>query len=426
MVHRWADQATSDNNLRPFSAGLSGLRRTLLSPERLSLAALSLSGTATVVSVALPAVQRGFLAACVVSATLGAALGSFSIDTFLLSRPSGWVLYRGARWILALLAGSLAVSAAAAAALTAVAGVGSYPVSVTGAMALTIFNASAALSLRRRQFGFVYSMRAAGGALLIVGYGALYLRADRDGIRWALLWLAAQCIVAAIVGAEVLRRALARRAAGPPEPEPEPPPGAAGTRRGDLAAMTRLHVGVCAQLLTFRLDQVLLARYAGAAPLGVYALAVSALEFAQAGAVVTAQRILADRSPRKGADRVGPVLRAALPVAVLAVLGLAALGVLVPGYRPAWPLGLLLLPGCMAVAVGKIWSANVLKQRGERATTVVALQTLAVAVPGYLMMIPFAGAAGAAVVSSVVYALHALWSRARLRDVPAHLATGVA
>jgi hypothetical protein len=169
------------------------------------------------------------------------------------------------------------------------------------------------------------------------------------------------------------------------------------------------------------------ARFAGAGPLGVYALAVSALEFAQAGAVVTAQRILADRAPRTGAVKVGPVLRAALPVALLAVLGLSVIGVLVPGYRQAWLLGLLLLPGCLAVSTGKAWSADLLKQRGEQATTSVALRTVAVAVPGYLLLVFWFGAVGAAVTSSVAYALHALWSRLRLRPpAPAQLVTGVA
>jgi hypothetical protein len=413
--------------LRPARGHLfARVSRILFAPERLSLAALALSGVATVISVALPATERGFLSASVVSATLGAALGSFSIDTFLLSRPSGWVLYRGWRWVLILVASSVALSALAAAVLTTIAGIGSYPVSTGGAAALTVFNAAAALSMRLKRFGFVYGMRAAGGAVLLVGYGALYLGTDRVGARWAGLWLAAQVIIAIAVGAEVLRRALALRDR-PREPEPVPPPGAAGTRRGDLAATARLHTGICAQMLTFRLDQVLLARFAGAGPLGVYALAVSALEFAQAGAVVTAQRILADRAPRSGAEKVGPVLRAALPVALLAVLGLVVVGVLVPGYRQAWLLGLLLLPGCLAVSMGKAWSADLLKQRGEQATTSVALRTVAVAVPGYLLLVFWFGAVGAAITSSVAYALHALWSRLRLRQpAPAHLVTGVA
>ena len=87
------------------------LARPKPSAERLYMAALSLSGLAALVSVALPAPQRGVLVACVVAATLGAALGSFSVDTFLLSRPAGWVVHRGRWWVLALLGGCVVLSA---------------------------------------------------------------------------------------------------------------------------------------------------------------------------------------------------------------------------------------------------------------------------------------------------------------------------
>jgi O-antigen/teichoic acid export membrane protein len=111
-----------------------------------------------------------------------------------------------------------------------------------------------------------------------------------------------------------------------------------------------------------------------------------------------------------------PVLKAALPIAVAAVAGLAVVGWLVPPYRRAWVLGLLLLPGCLAVSVGKAWSASLLKLRGERTTTIVAIQTLAVSVPCYFVLVPWIGATGAALASSFVYAVQAIGSRLRLRD----------
>jgi hypothetical protein len=382
-----------------------------LSPERLYLGALSLSGAAALVSVGLPATQRGVLAACIVSATLGAALGSFSIDTFLLSRPAGWVFNRGRWWVLALAAGSIAGSAVIAAAITATAGVGSYLVAMSGAAALTVFNACSGLALRLKRFVFVYAMRAAGGGVLIAGYLLLYVRGDLDGTTWSTMWLAAQSLAAMAVGVAVLIRAW-RFGAGPTGEHAERP---ARGYRSDLSAMVKLHVGICAQMLTFRLDQVLLARWAGTGPLGVYALAVAALEFAQSGAVVTAQRILADRAAEVGPGKVTPVVKAALTMALLAVVALAVLGRLVPDYRGAWLLGLLLLPGCLAVAAGKAWSASLLKQRGEQATSIVALVTLAVAVPAYLLGVSRAGAVGAALASSFVYAIHAFGSRLGLR-----------
>jgi hypothetical protein len=388
------------------------LTRTLASPERLYMSALALSGVAAVWSVALPAAQRGYLVACIVGGTLGAAIGSFSIDTFLLSRPEGWVLDRGRWWVLCLLAGSVGLAAAGAAAITAIAGIGSYPIAMSGAAALTVFNASAALSLRLQRFGFVYRTRAAGGLALVGGYAWLYARGDLDGARWSVAWLAAQALAASVVAADVLRRA--RGFGVVPQADPRPGTDRRAYRK-DLGALGRLHVGICAQMLTFRLDQVLLARYAGAGPLGVYALAVAAVEFAQAGAVVKAQRILARREPVNGTDSVAPVVKAALPVAVLAVGALAVLGMLAPEYRDAWLLGALLLPGAIAVSVGKTWSATLLKRRGERATTNVALLALAVAVPCYLVLVTFVGAVGAAIASSFVYTMHALGSRLSLR-----------
>jgi O-antigen/teichoic acid export membrane protein len=181
--------------------------------------------------------------------------------------------------------------------------------------------------------------------------------------------------------------------------------------------MGRLHVGMCAHMLMFRLDQVLLARLAGAGALGVYALAVAALEFAQAGAVVAAQRILATHSTEGSLDP-RPMIKATVPIGVLAVIGLALLGLVLPDYRHAWLLGLILLPGAVAIAVDKTWSANLLKRRGERATTAVALVALAAAVGCYSVLIPGLGAVGAAIASSFVYAVQAAGTRYGLRRRP--------
>jgi O-antigen/teichoic acid export membrane protein len=207
------------------------------------------------------------------------------------------------------------------------------------------------------------------------------------------------------------------------------PPRTAAVRgpelRADVLAMSRLHIGVCAQMLTYRLDQILIARFAGTGPLGVYALAVAALEFAQAGAVVRAQRILVNRERDDSApDRMALIVRAALPVALAAIAALGILGLFRPEYSDGWLYGLLLLAGTMAVAAGKTWSALLLKQRGERATTAVALTTMCVAIALYFILIPVAGAFGAAVASSAAYAVYAVRTRLSLRRAPALLAHG--
>ncbi|MEV4630449.1 hypothetical protein AB0J90_29715 [Micromonospora sp. NPDC049523] len=387
----------------------------LLSPERLYIAALGLTGLAAVVSVTLPAAERGELAANMVSATLGAAIGGLSLDTYMLSRPGGWVFSRGRNWVLAILAASVVLSGVAAGILTAAAGIGSYVIGVGAAIGLTIFNTVSSFALRQKHFWLVYSMRAISGAILVGGYAILYARGQVDGGLWSIVWLAVQWLGAIAVCGVVLR--LAWRAG------PMPAATATGADyRADLVAVGKLHVGVFAQMLTLRFNQILVARFVGAGPLGIYALAVAALEFAQAGAVVRAQQILADRDAENGPDRTGAVVKAALPIALAAVVGLAVLGFLNPEYRHAWILGLCLLPGSLATSAGKTWSAMLLKKRGEHATTVVAVITLAAAVPAYFAVIPWGGVVAAALASSFAYAVHAYASRAGLRkpQPPSH------
>ncbi|MEU7927605.1 hypothetical protein [Micromonospora sp. NPDC049801] len=385
-----------------------GLLRRLFAPERLYIAALGLTGLAAVVSVALPAAERGELSANMVSATLGAAVGGLSLDTFLLSRPAGWVLSRGRVWVLAMLVISVLLSAVAAALLTALGGIGSYLIGVGSAAALTVFNTVSSIALRQKGFLVVYSMRAASGAVLVGGYLALYAAGRLDGDLWSMVWLAVQWVGALAVCVLVL--GMVRRVGPAPAPTAD-----ALDYRSDLRAVGNLHTGIFAQMMTLRFNQILVARFVGAGPLGVYALAVAALEFAQAGAVVRAQRILAERDVDATTHRAGPVVRAAVPVALAAVAALAVLGFLRPEYRYAWILGLCLLPGTLAAAAGKTWSSLLLKKRGEKATTVAAVSTLAVAITAYFGVIPWGGVVGAALASSLAYGVHAFISRASLR-----------
>jgi hypothetical protein len=397
---------------------VTALHRRLVTPERVYMAALGLTGCAALVSVALPATERGELAASVASATLGAAIGSFSVDTFLLSRPAGWIFERGAWWMLAFMAGCLALAAVAAAALTALAGLGSYAVGVGAACALTVFNAFSSLALRVGRFLFVYATRALGGAALVLAYLTLYATDRLDGGVWSVAWFAVQGFTGMVMGVTVLGLALRFRA-------PRSAIATGQDLRADLLAMGRLHIGVCAQMLTYRLDQILVARFAGSGPLGVYALAVAALEFAQAGAVVRAQRILVDRERDDAApEPTGLIVRAALPVALAAVAGLGVVGLVRSEYANGWLYGLLLLPGALAVAAGKTWSALLLKQRGERATTTVAVTVMCVAVALYFLLIPVVGAFGAALASSAAYAVYAIRTRLSLARTPVLLARG--
>ncbi len=393
--------------------------RMLLRPTQLYMASLGLTGLGLLGTVVLPVDERGTLAASVVSATLGASIGGFSIDTFLLSRPHGWVVSRGRRWILLMLTVCVLASSGVAAALTAAGGIGSYAIAIGGAAALTVFNACASLLLRLERFVYVYGNRCAGGVALIAGYGALYLAGDRDGGHWSAAWLGSQVVAALALSVPVLRRARGFGLDADGQPAVVPVPGErAKDRTSDLTAIGKLHVGIAAQMFTFRLDQIILARFAGPGPLGVYALAVAALEFAQAGAVITAQKILANRQDSDQRPAAAPIVKATLPMGVLCIVGLAGLGWLNADYRQAALIGLVLLPGAVAVALGKAWSAALLKQRGEQATTTVALIALAVAVPSYFVLIPWLGAVGAAAASSLAYAVHAYGSLVSLKRKP--------
>ncbi|MEK8107823.1 hypothetical protein NKG94_27540 [Micromonospora sp. M12] len=271
----------------PPSRRVASLLRRLIAPERLYIGALGLTGLAAVLSVALPPAERGELSANMVSATLGAAVGGLSLDTFLLSRPGGWVFSRGRSWILAML-GPRSCSPSSPP---------SYSPRWPGsAVTWSVW-------VRRRsddlQHGVVDRTAAEalhGGllaprgerAVLVGGYVALYFAGHLDGGLWSMVWLVVQWVSALAVCGLVL--GMLRRIGRAPRPE-----ATMVDYRADLAAVGNLHLGIFAQMMTLRFNQILVARFVGAGPLGVYALAVAALEFAQAGAVVRAQRILASR-----------------------------------------------------------------------------------------------------------------------------------
>src|SRR4051812_6092436 len=101
------------------NAGMLRLLRVLLAPERLYMAALGLSGLASLFTIALVPAQRGLLAGTMAGATLGSAIGGISIDTFLMSRPKGWVWGRGIGWLIGLLVPSVLLSGVVAAAIIA-------------------------------------------------------------------------------------------------------------------------------------------------------------------------------------------------------------------------------------------------------------------------------------------------------------------
>jgi putative polysaccharide biosynthesis protein len=383
-----------------------------MSPERLYIAALGMSGLAAIGTIVLAPAERGQLVVSITGATLGSAIGGLSVDTFVMSRAKGWVWGRGAAWIAAIAAGCVLLSAAVAALVIAIAGNGNAPVAIGAAAALTAFNVGSSLALRQQRFRFVYAIRAGAAALVLLGYAACYAAGLRGGLSWAVAYLVAQLAAAAVLGVAVLRWVAAGRPGAPVDAPAEP-------RRSDLTAMGKVHVGVSAQMVVARLDQVLLARFSGAATVGVYALAVAALEFAQAGAVVRAQRILT--RGEASAPKPATVLGLTAPVAAASMVALVVLGIARPAYQELWLLGLLLVPATLFAALGKTASAAVLVERGETTATTVSVVSAVVAVPAYLVLIPWLGAPGAAIAMSCAYGVYALGAHLALRPrlVPA-------
>jgi O-antigen/teichoic acid export membrane protein len=142
------------------------------------------------------------------------------------------------------------------------------------------------------------------------------------------------------------------------------------------------------------------------------------MEFAQAGAVVRSQRILTNPDQAESIPKWSPVVRATLPVAICSLLALATLGILRPEYHKAWLYGLLILPGAVAAALGKTWSAALLIRRGEMAASAVAVVAAVAAVPTYFLLIATLNAIGAALAVSCIYAVYAVGAIWSLRATP--------
>ncbi len=393
------------------------LVRALVAPERLYMAALGLSGLAALFSIALASNERGVLSATMAGATLGSAIGGVSIDTFFMSRPKGWVWGRGVSWIASILLGCLVLSGGVAAVIIAFIGFGNYAVAIGASCCLTIFNACSSLALRIQQFRFVYAVRATAALTLLAGYGWFWLAGERSGLVWSTAYAIAQAIAALALSVAVVRWATQRR----PQNVIATPDRTTSTRKErlvDLSSMGKVHVGVSAAMVTSRLDQLLLARFVGESALGVYSLAVAAMEFAQAGAVVRSQKILTNPDQAESIPKMSPVVKATLPVAVCSVLGLAALGILRPDYHQAWLFGLLILPGAVGAALGKTWSAALLMRRGEMAASAVAVVAAVVAVPIYFLFISTMDTIGAAMAVSCIYGVYALGAFWSLRTQP--------
>ncbi|GAA0402881.1 lipopolysaccharide biosynthesis protein [Micromonospora gifhornensis] len=384
------------------------VRRMADSATMMYVSALAMSGVAILLSVALPPSERGLLVATTTSAAIGVAVGGLSLETFLLAQGRQWLDETAGRRSLAVYLATVPLTAVLAWIFALYSDAAVASVAAAGAACIAASNVPAAAGLTLGRFLSVYRYRAVFAAVAPALYVVLILGSVRDAQLWLLAWLGCQTLMAVALwtryGPALFR--LARRRSPPSE---------------RLTRLGLTHAGAVAQVFTYRFDQLALARHQGPDALAVYSLAVAAIEFTQAGAVVAAQRTLGDHAD--GSERrLSGVLRRALyltlgmSVAVLA--GLAAIGVLTSGYEAALLLGAILVARSVAVTVGKVLSARLVNLGGERATAVVAAGTAVIAIAGYSLAAPAFGAVGVALTSVVLFALHATATAVALKQRP--------
>lgn len=370
------------------------------------MVALGMSGLAVLLTVALPPPERGLLVATTASATMGVATGGLSMETFLLARGRAWLAGHAGRRSAAIYAGTVPLSALAGWAIGVWSAEADAGLAALGAALVAAGVLPAASGLTHDGFFGVYLLRALLAAATPALYAALILGGGSDAGPWLAVWLASQAGLAAAMwirfGRPLVR--LLRR------------------RSGDegLGRLARAHGGAVAHVVAYRFDQIALARYQGAEALAVYSLAVAALEFAQAGAVVGAQRVLGDHSADAGARLPAAVRRAvvhAVAIGVLAVAGLGVIALWSADYRAGLLLGAALLPRTVAVVVTKILNARLVNRHGEGLSGAIAAGTGLAAAVGFVAVVPAFGGGGAAVVAAVVFGVEAalVWAALRRR-----------
>ena len=235
----------------------------------------------------------------------------------------------------------------------------------------------------------------------IIGFAAAQVAAGVAAIAWALL--------------------STRRADRPGGPE---------SRRRRIREAYRFGLATWAsellQFVNFRFDLFFLSAYAATATVGVYSVAATTtaigLILPQSLAVAVMPRTAALESAASRGE--GTLEDAAvsdarasrhtlllLPVSALLVGALVVVGIpLLYGseFDDGVEYGLLLLPGTLLLGLAKVFSSVVIGRGYPRYTLYTVLLTVPLTVAAYLLVIPDAGATGAAIVSSASYALTAL------------------
>ncbi|MHB1431812.1 MAG: glycosyltransferase, partial [Streptosporangiaceae bacterium] len=272
---------------------------------------------------------------------------------------------------------------------------------------LSIANAVLTMALMAQHRVTAYNLsRLAGPVVYAVAVAGLW-RAGTLGVASAVLAWFASLLVTVTIDIVLV----ARSAGGRPLWD------ARVTRRSAGYGL-RSYVGTLAQYGTLRLDQVLLVALAGNGALGLYYAAVSLGEFVLQIANNIGSAMMAKLGGRPRDDQ----RRLALTTVIL--VGLSATGaaallmaygadvitlLLGRAYLPGLPALRILLPGSVLLAVARILNGYFIAVGEAQVFARASLASLAVTIVGSVALIPRYHASGAAIASTVAYAVMLAW-----------------
>lgn len=404
---------------------MSGQARVAAHSVGTSMARFVLGGIMTVLTArALGPDGRGAYAVLLTIAGTAVSLGHLSIDA---SHTSLWQ-QAGNRTAIATNSllfglGMGGLSAVGCAVLVSALGSDAVPVAGHGLLALalltipcsmTVYYLNSVLVLRERIELVNWS------GVLAVGVPCVLLlllsAAHKPGLH---------VVVAAWVLSAVLPMAVAVRAVRPRLRDLDP-----GLARRALGMGLQYHIGGTALFLLLRIDILIINAFSTPAAVGLYAVAVTLMDWTRTGVDAIAQAIL----PRQlDADQESAALLTARVTRLNALFSVATVGslcavapLLIPlAYGPEFkasvvPL-LALAPGLVALAVARVISAFLLRLNRPLFRSWVAVLALVANTGLNLALIPAYGIAGCAVASSISYCLlagvHLVWFR-RATGIP--------
>jgi len=287
----------------------------------------------------------------------------------------------------------------------------SVPFGLAGAFA-------GAVAVARRLYSKYAFITLANPLLTLVGVAALTVP---WGLTGAVVGSATGTMLSAGIAVYLLRRDR--------DHTPDPTLGMAPSRhaRDHLRRAFSLGVkgwgGDLLQFLNYRLDLFVVAAYASRGSVGQYAVALSltglgwllpnaiASVFMPRVASLDAAAARNEVSQQTASDASARMVRHSVLVEIPTVLILSAILVLLlpvlfgAQFRPAVDLGFLLLPGVVALGVGKVISAAVIGRGHTIYSLYSALLTAPPTVLLYFFLIPRWGATGGAIASSISYGL---------------------